>query len=206
MALQRLAGLEHGEEFGGVDAQRLEHLGGENLAHGALQGQPAIAGARPGRLARALGGEIKQTPLPVAQLRKQEAAAIADLRVIAAELMPVITHRQWLGEIVRQGFKALEMRDAGVRVERLQPGRAGPAPIPETLDSGRKGGRLDRVGKIGAQGHEARIGRVRRIVRHGDELSTCRAKRKCLSRAAHHRAPARPCRSASGHRAEPRSG
>ena len=47
----------------GVDAQRLQHLGRQHLAHAALERQPAVAASRPGRLAAALGAEIEQTPV-----------------------------------------------------------------------------------------------------------------------------------------------
>ena len=57
---QRLAGLDQREGLRGVDAERLEHLGGEDLAHAALERQPAVAHARPGRRARALGAEVEQ--------------------------------------------------------------------------------------------------------------------------------------------------
>ena len=46
-ARERLAGLDEREGLRGVDAERLEHLGGEDLAHAALQRQPPVAAARP---------------------------------------------------------------------------------------------------------------------------------------------------------------
>ena len=45
--VERLAGLDEREGLRGVDAERLEHLGGEDLAHAALQRQPPVAAARP---------------------------------------------------------------------------------------------------------------------------------------------------------------
>ena len=36
-ANQRLAGFDQAEGLGGVDAERLQHLGGEDFAHAALQ-------------------------------------------------------------------------------------------------------------------------------------------------------------------------
>ena len=69
VALQRLAGLDQREGLRGLDAERLEHLGREHLAHAALQGQPAVAEAAIGGLARALGAEIEQ-----AALRRRAAA------------------------------------------------------------------------------------------------------------------------------------
>ena len=77
IALERLAGFDQREGLRGFGAERLEHFGREQLAHGALQRQPAVAGAAIGGLARALGAEIEQAVLPVPELREQEAAAIA---------------------------------------------------------------------------------------------------------------------------------
>ena len=68
---QLLAGLDHREGLRGVDPERLEHLGGEDLAHRALQRQPPVGGAAVGREARALGAEVEQPARAVAQLREQ---------------------------------------------------------------------------------------------------------------------------------------
>ena len=46
----------------GVDAERLQHLGREDLAHAALQRQPAVAGARPGRAAEPLVPRSSRRP------------------------------------------------------------------------------------------------------------------------------------------------
>ena len=98
------------EGLGGVDAERLEHLGGEDLAHAALQRQPAVAAARPGGLARALGAEVEQAAVgEVAQLGEQEAAAVADVGVVHAELVAVVAQRQRLGEVAGQRLEAGEM-------------------------------------------------------------------------------------------------
>ena len=96
-ALERLAGLDQREGLRGLDAERFEHLGGEQLAHAALQRQPAVAEAAVGRLARALGAEIEEPAVRVAQLREQEAAAVADVGIVHAELVAVIAQRQRLG-------------------------------------------------------------------------------------------------------------
>ena len=66
-----LAGLEQREGLRGVDAERLEHLGREHLAHAALERQPAVGGAAVGRLARALGAEVEQAAAVVAQLGEE---------------------------------------------------------------------------------------------------------------------------------------
>ena len=111
VALQRLARLDQREGLRGLDAERLEHLGGEDLAHAALQGQPAVAEAAAGRLARALGAEIEQAVRAVAQLGEQEAAAVADVGIVGPELMAVIAQRQRLRQVAGQRFEAAEMAD-----------------------------------------------------------------------------------------------
>src|SRR5258706_14389156 len=49
--LKLFAGLDQRETARRLDAQRLEHLGRQHLAHAALQRQTAVAEAAPGRLA-----------------------------------------------------------------------------------------------------------------------------------------------------------
>ena len=88
--------------FDVLTPERFEHLGREHFAHAALQRQPAVAGAAVGRLARALGAEVEQAVLVVAQLREEEAAAVADVGVVHAELVAVIAQRQRL----RRGCRA----------------------------------------------------------------------------------------------------
>ena len=62
----------------------------------ALEGEPAVAEAAVGRLARALGAEVEQPSGAVAQLGEQEAAAVADVGIVHAELVAVIAQRQRL--------------------------------------------------------------------------------------------------------------
>jgi hypothetical protein len=126
MALQRLAGFKQREGFRGVDAERFEHLRGQHLADATLERQAPIAEARIGRLARALGAEIQQAVLIVAQLRVEKAAPVADLRIVHAELMAMITHRQRLRLVVRQGFEAREMAFPRAFAERAEPHTLGP--------------------------------------------------------------------------------
>ena len=123
-ALERLAGLEQGEALRRLDAQRLEHLGREHLAHAALERQPAVAEAAVGRLARTLGAEVEQSVPIIAKLREEEAAAVADLRIVHAELMAVVAQRQRLGEVVGERLEAAEMRFPPLRVE-LEPDALG---------------------------------------------------------------------------------
>ena len=94
IAFERLAGLDQREGLRGLDAERLEHLGGEDLAHPALQRQPAVAEAAIGGLTRTLGAEIEQAAAGISELREQEAAAVADIGIVHAELVAVIAQRQ----------------------------------------------------------------------------------------------------------------
>src|SRR5262249_47746932 len=70
-AEEHLAGLEERERLRGVDAERLEHRGREDLADATLQGEPPVALARPRRLAAALRAEVEEAAvLGVAELRE----------------------------------------------------------------------------------------------------------------------------------------
>jgi hypothetical protein len=120
-APQRLAGFHHAEGFGGVDAQRLEHLGGQNFAHRAFQRQPPVARAAPWGGAAALGAQIEQPPFAIEHLRKQKAAPVAQLGVVNPELVPVIAQRQGARQIA---FQRLEPR------EMIKPGRIASPPSP----------------------------------------------------------------------------
>ena len=57
------------------------------------------------RLARTLRAEVEQAAAIVAELGEGEAAAVADLRVVHAELMAVVAQRQRLGEVVGQRLR-----------------------------------------------------------------------------------------------------
>src|SRR6202041_1130426 len=101
--------LEKREALRGVDAERFEHARRQHLAHAPFQGETPIAGARPGRAARALGREIEKPILLVIGLREEEAASVADLGVVNLELMAVIAKRQRMRVILGQGKEAGEM-------------------------------------------------------------------------------------------------
>ena len=61
-------------------------------------------------LVSATAGELSLATLArVSHLAEQEAPAIAQVGVVGAELVPVVAHRQWRGEIVRQGLEAPEV-------------------------------------------------------------------------------------------------
>ena len=102
----------------------------QNLAHAALERQPPVAAPRPGRLAAALGAEIEQSAvLGVAQLREQEAAPVAEVRVVHAELVAVIAQRQRLREPARERRETPEMLDPFRIAQRVQADPRRPALI-----------------------------------------------------------------------------
>ena len=160
-ALQLLAGLEQREGLRGVDAERLEHLGREHLAHAALQRQPPVAEAAVGRRARALGAEVEQPAAVVAQLGEQEAAAVADVGIVHAELVAVIAQRQRL----LAGCRAAARSGAKCRFPRRRspsPTALGPALVEEARDRLRESrpARPDRKSRRRARGSPGRGDRV----------------------------------------------
>ena len=142
---QRLAGLDQREGLRGVDPERLEHLGGEDLAHAALQRQAAVAAARPGGLAGALGAEVEQPAVDeIARLGEEEAAAVAEVGVVGAELVAVVAQRQRRREAAGQRLEAAEMADP-VRVgEAVEADARRPAIVAEAKSRLREEGRARR--------------------------------------------------------------
>ena len=94
MTLQRLPSFDHGKGLRGIDAKRLQQLGRHDLAYRALQRQAPVGRPRERCLARPLGPEVQNAPVISAQLGKQETAPVAELVVVMAELMAVITQRK----------------------------------------------------------------------------------------------------------------
>ena len=88
---QRLAFFGQVENLKKLIRYCLEHLGRQHFAHAALERQPAVGGAAIGRLSGTLGGQVEEAATVVAQLREQEAAAVADVGIVHAELVAVIT-------------------------------------------------------------------------------------------------------------------
>ena len=113
----RSVGTGKAEAPGGVDAERFEQLGGEHFADPALQREPAVAHAGARGLTAALGSEVQQATVhAIEELREQESPAVSEVRVVALELMTVVTQRQRLREIRGQRAKATEVVDPlGVR-------------------------------------------------------------------------------------------
>ena len=111
MALQRLASLDHRECLRRVHAQRLEHLGGENFPHRALQRQPPVCCTGKGRLARPFCAKVQNPPVCRPHLGEEEATAIANFRVIHTKLVAVIAQGQRFGKITIKRRKLAEMMD-----------------------------------------------------------------------------------------------
>src|SRR5437773_12189983 len=59
-AEELLPGLEQAERLRGIDAEGLERVGGQHLAHSALEGEAAVSIPRPGGLTATLGAQIQQ--------------------------------------------------------------------------------------------------------------------------------------------------
>src|SRR6185312_15929295 len=72
-------------------------------------GQPAVAHARPRRAAAALGTEVEQPAMLVLELREEEAAAVAEIRIVGLELVAVIAQRQRCLERAGDRHEAAEM-------------------------------------------------------------------------------------------------
>src|SRR5690606_6756543 len=121
-APELLAGLEEAEGLRGRDAERLQHLGREHLAHAALERQASVAAARPRRGAAALGREVEEPAvLGVEQLPGEKAAAVAEVRVVHAELVTVVAQRERFGEVLGQRREGGEVALPLVRVELAEP-------------------------------------------------------------------------------------
>ena len=130
----------------GVDAERLEHLGREHLAHAALEREAAVGAARPRGRAAALGAEIEQAAAAeLVHLREQEAAAVAELGIVGAELVAVIAQRQRRLEAAGQRREAAEMVDPFRIGQGVETDAGGGALIAEAQDVLGKFGRCDLV-------------------------------------------------------------
>ncbi len=176
---QGLASLHKGEGPRGRYAQGLKHARREHFADPALQRQPAVATSRPRREARPLGRKVEEPAGPgLPQLGEGEAPAIANLWIVNAELVAVISLGKGSGQVVRKGSEATEM----VRPLRVgQPGKAhggGGAVVPPSEPETREVSRPDRIGEIGSEDREAGIRTVVRGQRHAPEMTATAADRK----------------------------
>src|SRR5207237_221835 len=88
--LEGFAGLKQGERLRRVHAEGLQHLGRKHLANAAFERQAAVGGAAVGRLARAFGAEVEKAIAVVPKLPEGEAAPVADVGIVHAELVAVV--------------------------------------------------------------------------------------------------------------------
>ena len=121
-----------------------------------------VRGAAVGRRPRALGPEIEQASALIADLREGEAAPVADLRIIVAELVPVIAQRQRLREVPRQRLEAAEMPRPSRFVQAAEPDAVGGSPIQISRLALGEVRRLDRIEEVAAEAEERRIGQAMR--------------------------------------------
>lgn len=172
MPLQRFAGFDHREGLAGIDALRFEHFGGEDLAHGAFQRQAPVGGAAPRGLASALGAAIEQAASiqcigSVAHLGKEETAPVADLGVVHAELVAVVTQRQRLRQIAGKGFEPAEMAGPLLVRQIIQPDRRVPAAIAVAEQSLREIGSRHRITEPAGEDVDFRVGTIGGGLRFG---------------------------------------
>ena len=98
-------------------------------------------------------------PLLIAELREGEAAAVADLGVVHAELVTVIAKGERLLEIVGQRLEPAEMPRPAVLVE-LEPDPFRPAALTNRGMHFGKRRRLDRVVEIRPEVEDLRVGAI----------------------------------------------
>ena len=96
----------------------------------------------------------------VAQLGKQEAAPVADIGVIVAELVAVIAQRQRLGQIAGQRLETAEMADPFGIAQPGETDRLVPAVVAEAQLMAREVGRAHGIGQPAAQLGDWRIGAI----------------------------------------------
>jgi hypothetical protein len=175
VAREAFARLDQAERFRGLDPERLQHLGRQHLAHAALERQPPISAARPGRLAAPLGGEVeKPSVLEIVRLREQKAAPVAELGVVGAELMAVVAQRQRLPEAAGQRLEPPEVRDPFLIRQPVEPEAGRPALVADAQGVLREVRRIDDVVEIRAEAGVLGRGFIGRSGRHSGLIATPR--------------------------------
>ncbi len=91
LAHHRLVAADDGERARAGNAQAVERFAGEVFADGRAQYRAAVGKARVGRLAGALEMEVEQAGAGP-HLAEQQAAAVAQLRAVTAELVAGVDH------------------------------------------------------------------------------------------------------------------
>ena len=95
----------------------------------------------------------------IAKLREEEAAAVADLRIVHPELMAVVAQGQRLGEVVGKRLEAAEMGYPARRGE-FEPNMLGRAMVEEARDRLGKFRRIDRIVEFGPEAEDLGVGPV----------------------------------------------
>src|SRR3546814_17587566 len=95
--------------------------------------------------------QIHQPSAIVAKRREQEAAPVADIGVVIAELVAVIAQRERCGQIIGQGFEPAEMGDPLGVAQRVQPHARRRAIVAEAPPRPGKARGLDRFVEYGAE-------------------------------------------------------
>ena len=121
------------------------------LAGRALQRQAAVAGAAPRRRPRPLGAEVHQPAGRIAALGEEEAAAVAEVGIVHAELVAVVAQRQRRLEAAGQRFEPREVADPSVVVEAVESDRRRRPVVPEAHDRLGEVGRRDGIVEVGAE-------------------------------------------------------
>ena len=105
-----------------------------------------------GVCAGALGAEVEQPAVDeVAALRVEEAAAVAEVGVVGAELVAVVAQRQRLGQAAGQRLEAAEVGDPVGVVEAVEAEPRRPAVVAEAQAGLGKGGGADRIVELGSE-------------------------------------------------------
>ena len=138
-AIEFLAGFDQRQRFRGINAQCFQHAGRKHFAHAALEGQPAVAAARPRRYPAPLGPEIEQAPIgQIEELGIEKAAPVAEIGIVAAELVAVIAQSQRPGKTAGKRREPAEMCDPVGIAQPVQPDLGGGAIVAEAQPRRRK--------------------------------------------------------------------
>ena len=101
------------------------------------------------------------------QLGEQEAAPVAEVRVVLAELVAVVAEREGPGQGAGQGLEGAEVGQPLVVRQAVQADAGGPALVAVAQDALREGGGVHRVVEGAAQAGVRRGGAEVRARGHG---------------------------------------
>ena len=153
--------LDEAERLRGVHPHRLEHLGGQHLAHSpplsvSLPSPPRDHGVRPLPLVPRSSRRSRSS----CSWAKRKRAAVAELRVVHVELVTVVAQRQRLRQVAGERLEAGEVRlPLGVG-ERVETDGGGVSLVAEAEHTPGERGRRDLVGEAFAELLDVRRGAV----------------------------------------------